>query len=148
MDYKVNEGGAGGKHQEDSRSGIIARETFAEQLQSFFRRNMIWFLVIGFALLLLQDIFGTHGVLAMRRSQLEAQSIKKEISHLDAENKKLQENVENLKNDPGTMEGTAREEFGLARPKEQIYKTQQYLPDTAKPALQPNDTSKDNPKAH
>ncbi|MGC1596734.1 MAG: hypothetical protein WA774_15360, partial [Candidatus Acidiferrales bacterium] len=41
------------------------RETFTEQLGSFFRRNMNWFLVAGFALLLIQDVFGTHGVLAM-----------------------------------------------------------------------------------
>lgn len=148
MDYKLKEGEVGGKRREDSRSGNNVRETFAEQLRSFLRRNMTWFLVIGFALLLLQDIFGTHGVLAMRRSQWEAQSIEKEISHLDAENKKLQENVKDLRTDPGTMERTAREEFGLARPGEQIYKTHQYLPDTAKPSPQPNDTSKDNPKAH
>jgi cell division protein FtsB len=147
MDYKLKEGGVGGKHREESRSGNTVRETFAEQLQSFLRRNMTWFLVIGFALLLAQDIFGTHGVLAMRRSQLEAQSIEKEISHLDAENKKLQGNVKNLKTDPGTLERTAREEFGLARIGELIFKTQQYLPDSAKPAPQPNDTSKDNPKA-
>ncbi len=40
---------------------------FFEQLGQFFRRNMYLFLIVGFALLLLQDIFGTHGVLAMRR---------------------------------------------------------------------------------
>ena len=46
--------------------------TFAEQLREFLRRNATWFLAAAFALLLLQDVFGTHGVLAMRRSQKEA----------------------------------------------------------------------------
>ena len=50
----------------------LQRETFVEQMREFLRRNFNWFLAAGFALLLLQDIFGTHGVLAMRRTQQEA----------------------------------------------------------------------------
>ena len=48
---------------------------------------MYWFLIVGFALLLLQDTFGTHGVLAMRRSKKETQEIQKDIKRLFDEEK-------------------------------------------------------------
>jgi cell division protein FtsB len=99
------------------------RQTFAEQLSAFFHRNMYWFLIAGFVLLLLQDIFGTHGVLAMRRSQAEARKIQQEITKLDTENRQLQGDVKNLKTDPSTMECIAREDLGLARTGELIFKT-------------------------
>jgi cell division protein FtsB len=102
----------------------IPRQSFAEQLSAFCRRNLYWFLIAGFVLLLLQDIFGTHGVLAMRRSQAEARKIQQEINQLDAENKKLQNHVKDLKTDPSTIECVAREDFALARPGELIFKTQ------------------------
>ena len=98
--------------------------TFIEQLHLFLRRNFNWFLVGGLALLLLQDIFGTHGVLAMRRTQQQAADIRKEINQLDMENRKLLDRVKALKTDPATIERIAREENGLARPGEYIFKTQ------------------------
>jgi cell division protein FtsB len=112
------------------------RQSFAEQLGAFLHRNLYWFLIAGFVLLLLQDIFGTHGVLAMRRSQAEARKIQQEINQLDAENKKLQNHVKDLKTDPSTMECIAREDFGLARPGELIFKTQPRPTDPAHPAPQ------------
>jgi cell division protein FtsB len=101
-----------------------SRISFAEQMRQFLRRNLNWFLVGGLALLLLQDIFGTHGVLAMRRTQQQAAEIRKEINQLDTENKKLLDRVKALKTDPATIERIAREENGLARPGEFIFKTQ------------------------
>jgi cell division protein FtsB len=99
------------------------RPTFAEQLREFFRRNATWFLAGAFTLLLLQDVFGTHGVLAMRRAQKEAESVQKEIDQLNQENQQLQDRVKALKNDPEAIERIAREEMGLARPGEYIFKT-------------------------
>ena len=116
------------------RDAMAPRQTFVEQLSAFFRRKLYWFLIAGFVLLLLQDIFGTHGVLAMRRSQAEARKIQQEINQLDAENKKLQDHVKNLKTDPSTMECIAREDFGLARPGELIFKTQPRAADPTHPA--------------
>lgn len=113
------------------------RETFSEQLGSFFRRNMNWFLVAGFALLLLQDIFGTHGVLAMHRSQVEARKIQEEINRLDKENQALQNHVKDLKTDPATIECIAREDMGLARPGEHVFRTQPKPSDPAHPDQQP-----------
>jgi cell division protein FtsB len=97
--------------------------SFFEQLGQFFHRNMYSFLTVGFALLLLQDTFGTHGVLAMRRSQKEAQEIRKDISRLDQENARLQERVKALKTDPAAIEKPAREIMKLQRPGEVVFET-------------------------
>lgn len=96
--------------------------SFASQMREFFRRNANWFLAIALALLLLQDVFGTHGLIAMRRSQQEAAQVKKEIDQIDEENRRLQESVRGLKSDPASIERIAREEMGLARPGERIFK--------------------------
>jgi cell division protein FtsB len=134
MDYPMN------RHVHnplpEKSDATAPRQSFAEQLGAFLRRNLYWFLIAGFVLLLLQDIFGTHGVLAMRRSQAEARKIQQEINQLDAENKKLQNHVKDLKTDPSTMECIAREDFGLARPGELIFKTQPRPTDPAHPAPQ------------
>ncbi len=94
----------------------------SERLSEFWRRNWSLLLVAALALLLLQDIFGTHGLIAMRRSQKEAKQVQKEISQLDEENRKLEEKVQGLKSDPAAIERIAREEMGLARPGEYIFK--------------------------
>lgn len=95
---------------------------FFEQMSDFLRQNLNWFLALGLALLLLQDVFGTHGLLAMRRAQKEAARVQLEIDQIDRENRRLQENVKALKTDPAAIERIAREEMGLARPGEYIFK--------------------------
>ena len=96
--------------------------TFFEQMRGFLRRNMSIFLLAGLLLLVIQDIFGTHGVLAMRRAQKQAAQVKQEIQQLDHENQQLQDKVKSLKSDPQAIERIAREEMGLARPGEYIFK--------------------------
>ncbi len=96
---------------------------FFEQLGQFFHRNMYSFLILGFALLLLQDTFGTHGVLAMRRSKKETQEIRKEILRLDQDNQRLQDRVKSLKTDPAAIEKIMREQMRLKRPGEVIFET-------------------------
>jgi cell division protein FtsB len=97
-------------------------QSFSEQLGQFWRRNVIWILLAGLGLLVLQDVFGTHGVLAMRRAQHEATREQQEINHINQENVELQNRVNSLKTDPETIERIAREQMGLARPGEYIFK--------------------------
>jgi cell division protein FtsB len=111
---------------------------FAEQLRQFLRRNTNWFLIGALALLALQDIFGAHGVLAMRQTQLRAVEIRKQIQQLDDENRKLQDRVRALKTDSTTIERIAREENGLARPGEYIFKIQPRPADAAGTASPPS----------
>lgn len=118
----------------DAQRIDAANMSFSEQFAAFVRRNLMWFLVAGLTLLVLQDVFGTHGVLAMRRSQQQAADIQKEIKQLNDENQKLQDRVRSLKSDPAAIERIAREEIGLARPGEYIFKIQ---PKTADQSTNP-----------
>ncbi len=61
---------------------IVERQPFTEQLRAFFRRNALVFLVLALIWLIVQDIFGTHGVLAMHRSQLERDKLQSEIQQM------------------------------------------------------------------
>ena len=117
MDHSVKNPAHGGASSE------TPRESFGEQLGVFFRRNALWFLVIALAWLLVQDVFGTHGVLAMHRSQIELQKVQREIDQLNIENEKLKNNVKDLQTDPTTNERAAREDLKLAKPGEWVFKT-------------------------
>jgi cell division protein FtsB len=97
-------------------------ETLTDQLRNFWRRNVIWFLLAALGLLILQDVFGTHGVLAMRRAQNEAVREQVELDRINQQNVELQSHVNSLKSDPEAIERIAREQMGLARPGEYIFK--------------------------
>ncbi len=60
----------------------------------------------------------------MRRSMKQSAEIQREIQHLNRENQKLQNRVHSLKSDPAAIERIAREDMGLARPGEYIFKIQ------------------------
>jgi|SRR5215472_200277 len=80
--------------------------------------------ILGLALfaLLVHDIFGAHGFIAMRRTQKEIEEIRAQIGKVNAENKSLADEVNALKTDSQSIERIAREEMGLARPGEMIFK--------------------------
>jgi cell division protein FtsB len=117
-----------------------ARIGFSDHMREFLRRNVSWFLIAGFAMLLLQDIFGTHGVLAMRRTQLQAKEVQQEIERLNEENRKLQDRVQHLKSDPATLEGIARDEMHLKRPGEFVFPIP--VRSSTSTPQQPSDTQK------
>ena len=91
------------------------------QSQSFFRHNGRYFFALAFFLLLLQDVFGTHGLVAMRRSKAQIQAVQTQIQQLDQENQELQQRIHSLKTDPAAIEKIARDRMGLARPGEIIF---------------------------
>jgi len=78
--------------------------------------------------LLLHDIFGTHGFLAMRRTKLEIARVQSDINRLAKENAELSDEVKSLKTDPHKIESIARDELGLAKPNEVIIKIPQSQP--------------------
>jgi cell division protein FtsL len=142
MDCRVKDFKVNGHQMSDQRSPGAAKISpvkkarpmgFAEQMREFLRRNMSWFLIAALALLFIQDIFGTHGVLAMHRSLQEAAAAQKEIDQLNDENRKLQDHVEQLKTDPAEIERIAREQLGLARPGEYIFKVPSKTTDPSAP---------------
>ena len=58
----------------------------------------------------------------MRRAQQEAEKLRQDIAQLNANNKQLAEEIQALKSDPQLIERIAREEMGLARHGELIFK--------------------------
>jgi cell division protein FtsB len=116
--------------------------TFFEQMRGFLRRNMSILLLAGLVLLLVQDLFGTHGVLAMRRAQKQAVRVKQEIESIDTENRRLEDSVKSLKSDPQAIERIAREEMGLARPGEYIFKIPSKPTEASAPPSHPADSPK------
>lgn len=106
----------------------------AEKLQPLLRQYgpaLVGLLVL---VLVVHDIFGTHGYLAMRRTQQEIKKVTKDLDQLNKENLQLEQEVKELKTDPHKIEKIARDELGLARPGEVIIKiprAQQLPPDSA-----------------
>jgi cell division protein FtsB len=96
----------------------------------YLRRNARQILGLALFALLVHDVFGPHGFIAMRRTQKEIEQIREQIGKMNDQNKSLTEEVNSLKTDPKSIERNAREEMGLARPGEMIFK----LPDSPKSA--------------
>ena len=83
--------------------------------------------------LLVHDVFGEHGFLAMRRAQKEVEELRQEIQQLNQDNARLADEVKALKTDPRIIERIAREEMGLAKPGELIFKLPPKPPEQNKP---------------
>lgn len=96
---------------------------------AYLRQNARKLLGLALFALLVHDIFGAHGFVAMRRTQKEIEQIREQIGNLNEQNKSLAGQVTSLKSDPKAIERIAREEMGMARPGEMIFK----LPDSDKP---------------
>lgn len=94
-------------------------------------------LAIFVLVLLVHDIFGTHGFLAMRRKQEEIQKVNSELERLNKENATLQHEKQDLKTDPQTIRRIAREELQLAHPGEVIIKLPPPPPPSEAPPAKP-----------
>lgn len=121
---------------------IEEKQSFSEQFRAFLHANVTLLLASGVALLLISDVFGTHGVLAMQRSQKQAADVQRKIEQLNQENAQLEAKVKALKTDPVAVEKIAREEMGLAKPGEYIFKVAPEPPDNE--SQKPNPTQKTN----
>jgi len=100
-----------------------------EKMQNLLTNYGRHVLVVFVAVLLVHDVFGTHGFLAMQRKQQEIQKVKLELDRLNRENAGYEQDVKDLKSDPQTIEKIVREEFNLSRPGEIIIR----LPAPASP---------------
>lgn len=87
-------------------------------------------LVVFVVVLLVHDVFGTHGYLAMHRKQQEIHKVNATLQRLNRDNALLEQDVQDLKTDPQTIRKIAREELGLAQPGEIIIKLPAQEPST------------------
>jgi cell division protein FtsB len=103
-------------------------------------RGAILALVLVCVALVVHEIFGAHGYLALRRQKQQYQALQQQIRDLKEQNQMLEKQIEGLKSDPHAIEKLAREQMRLARPGELIYT----LPDKDKPDS-PASSAKDAP---
>ncbi len=96
--------------------------------------NIVLALILVCVVLIVHEIFGQHGLLALRRQRKEYESIQREIQQLQEENQKLERQIKALKSDPKAVEKQAREQLRLARPGEIIYTLPEKDPKTQPPA--------------
>ncbi len=84
-------------------------------------RNGIYVLALLCVVLIVHEIFGQNGYLALRRQQKELQALQQQIQKLRRENDQMEEQIKALRSDPKAIERLAREQMHLARPGELIY---------------------------
>ena len=105
-----------------------------ERFPAFLQEHGRVILALFVLALVVHDVFGAHGFIAMRRKQSEIEQVQKDISRLNAENSELGQQVKALKSDPHLIEKIAREELQHARPGEVIIRipqSQQPSPEAA-----------------
>jgi cell division protein FtsL len=100
----------------------LKKKDTTEKIQPFLRHYGPALLGLLVLVLVVHDIFGTHGFLAMHRTQQEIKKVNAEIDQLNKENFQLEQEVRELKTDPHKIEKIARDELGLAKPGEVIIK--------------------------
>lgn len=96
-----------------------------EKMRSLMRqygRGLLGLLVL---VMIVHDVFGTHGFLAMRRTESEIRKVKADLDVLSKENAELAQEVKDLNSDPRLIEKIARDDLGLARPGEIIIRIPQ-----------------------
>ena len=85
------------------------------------RHNAMYILILVCIALCVHEVFGQHGILAMRQEQKEMESLRQRIQQLQQENEKLDRQIKALQSDPKAIERVAREQMHMARPGEIIY---------------------------
>jgi len=116
---------------------VTNKLTAEEKLVAIWRQYGRAILALMVAALLVHDIFGTHGFLAMQRTKKEMEQVQADLDRLNKENQQLAEDVKALKTDPHKIESIARSELGLAKPGEVIIKIPQGQEPEQHPAPKP-----------
>jgi cell division protein FtsL len=100
---------------------VPAEEKIRSQMRQY-GRGLLGLLVL---VMIVHDVFGTHGFLVMRRTQNEIRRVKADLEALRKENAALAQEVKDLNTDPRLIEKIARDDLGLARPGEIIIRIPQ-----------------------
>lgn len=85
------------------------------------RRYATYVLVVVCIALLVHEILGAHGFMALRQDKKEIESLRQQIRQLQDENEQLDKRIKALQSDPKAIERLAREKMRFARPGELIY---------------------------
>jgi cell division protein FtsL len=100
----------------------VSAEEKIRSLGQQYGRGLLGLLLLA---MIVHDVFGTHGFLAMRRTQNEIRIVNADLEALRKENAALAQEVKDLNSDPRLIEKIARDDLGLARPGEIIIRIPQ-----------------------
>jgi len=126
-----------GPARSKARAATHVEPSVGEKAMAFVKRHIRGLLVLVVVVMLVHDVFGTHGFMAMRRTQREIKKVQADLDQLDKENEQLQQQVRDLKTDPQTIERLAREGSLLGRPGEVVIKLPQPRVDEASAKSKP-----------
>lgn len=98
---------------------LLAMKILRWELKSY--RGVILALILVCVALLVHEIFGANGYLALRRQKKQSQELQQQIEALKEQNQNLEKQIQGLKSDPHAIEKMARDQMHLARPGEIIY---------------------------
>jgi len=101
--------------------------------RALYRNGILVLLLVSIALIV-HNIFGQNGFLALRRQQRELQTIQRNMLRLQQENEQLDIQNRALKSNPAAIERKAREDMHLVKPGEKVYT----LPDKTGPDPRPS----------
>ena len=87
---------------------------------SFRRKLLIAGLGFFFLVLLLASFFGKKGLIEIYRAQKEHEVLLQEIGQLEIEKRRLEREIEELKQNPKAVEKKAREKLWLVKPDEVV----------------------------
>ncbi len=114
--------------------------SFSREEKVRLQRVAVWAGALLSLGLLVHEVFGQHGLLALRRQRKEYEALQQQIQKLQQDNQELEKQVKALKSDPRAIEKLAREEMRLARPGEIIFTLPEKKP--AKPDSPPPQQTK------
>jgi cell division protein FtsB len=84
-------------------------------------RAVRWVLLIFGAVVVIDALVGDRGLLASWRARDEYNALVGTIQTLEADNDRLRDELQRLKDDPAAVEEIARRELGLIRPGEKVF---------------------------
>lgn len=85
------------------------------------RKLLHWTLVFIASLIVVDNLVGERGLLAMLRARHEYDELSATIAKQRAENARLRDEARRLKDDPAAIEEVARRDLGLIRPGERVF---------------------------
>jgi len=99
---------------------------------ALYRNGILVLLLLSIALIV-HNIFGQNGYLALRRQRKELQTIQQQLLQLKQENDQLDKENRELKSNPDAIERKAREDMHLVKPGEKIYTLPEKAPANSSP---------------
>lgn len=103
-----------------SSNNLLRRQVISEVKKK--RLIFLTFVVLSFIYLSISLVFGDMGLLRYLELNRTKINLESQLSEINRQNEQLRTQLKLLKEDPFSREKLAREEYGLSKPNEYIFK--------------------------